>query len=261
MKTEVVEQLREDVTALKELVASSQRQIAQLQSQLTRLEDIEQIEKLQRCYGYYFERGMNAEIAELFAETPDARIVFRGFGGFAGRNVKPSWAKHLPGLDPAKYLHVLSMSSGIVDVAADGVTAKGRWYGHGMVAVPAPPLPQVSPDAINHFGFIAVYEVEYLKQDGVWKIKVLDLAMLCKVPKPGFVDPNRFEVIFLDPDNDAKRPEFRAMFDFPDDTKTSYPSAFTLPFHFPHPVTGQPTSERTRNAQYGFGDPQTSPPR
>jgi hypothetical protein len=82
--------------------------------------------------------------------------------------------------------------------------------------------------------------------------------MLCKLPNPGFVDQDRFEVVFLDPDNDAKRPEFRAMFDFPDDIRTSYPSAYTLPFHFPHPVTGQPTGERTRNMQFGFDDSKTS---
>jgi hypothetical protein len=243
MQNEPIEELCQDVLTLKELLASSQRQIAQLQSRLMRLEDVEQIKKLQRCYGYYFERGMNAEVAELFADTPDARILFRGFGGFVGSNVKASWTQHLPGLDPVKYLHVLSMSSGIIDVADDGLTAQGRWYGHGMVAVPAPPLPQLGPNAINHFGFTAVYEVEYLKQNTVWKIKVLDVAMLYKLPKPGFVDANRFEVVFLDPAEDAKRPEFRAMFDFLDDNQTNYPSAFTLPFHFPHPVTGLPTQQ------------------
>jgi SnoaL-like domain len=231
--------LQSDVENLREQIAGSQRIIAQLQRQLSRLEDIEQIKKLQRCYGYYFEHGMNAEVAELFADTPEARIYFRGFGGFKGSNVKASWSKHLPGMDPAKYLHVLAMSSGVIDVSEDGTIAKGRWYGQGMVAMPAPHIGEL---AINHFAFTAVYENEYIKQNGVWKIQVLDVAMLCKVPKPGIVDPQRFQVVFLDPAADAGRPEFRAMFDFVDDTQTSYPSAFVLPFHFPHPVTGRVTT-------------------
>lgn len=229
-----------EINAVRRFVESAREEISRLQRQVTRLEDIEQIKKLQRCYGYYFERGMNAEVAELFADTPDARIIFRGFGGFAGANVKASWAKHLPVRDRSRYLHVLSMSSGVVDVAADGETASGRWYGHGIVAVPAEPL---RPEAVNHFAFTAVYENSYAKIDGVWKIKVLDMAMLCNLPKPGYVDPQRFDVVFLDPADDAKTDAFREMFDFPDYTQTSYPSAFALPMHFPHPVTGRTTGD------------------
>jgi len=78
------------------------------------------------------------------------------------------------------------------------------------------------------------------EQPDLWKIKVLDVALLYKMPKPGFVDPQRFDVIYADPSEDVNtREDFRKMFDFPDDSQTSYPSAYTLPFHFPHPVTGR----------------------
>lgn len=237
--SEIDEQLRREVFELKSLVASAQRQNAQLNARLTALEDVELIRKLQHCYGYYFERGMNAEVADLFADSPDARICFRGFGGFRGANVRASWTKHLPGLDPAKYLHLLSMDNGIINVAPDGATAKARWYGHGMVAIPAGVS---SGNTINHFGFAAVYENEYVKQEGIWRILTLDVAMLYRLPKPGFVDPKLFEVVYLDPDDDARRPDFRAMFDFVDDVQTCYPSAYMLPFHFPHPVTGRVAS-------------------
>lgn len=238
------EDLETRVRNLENLVASSQEQVVALQRRLTRLEDVEQIKKLQRCYGYYFERGMNDEVAELFAQTADARIYFRGIGGFAGSNVKSSWTKHLPGKDPSKYLHLLSMTSGIVDVDPDGLTAEGRWYGYGNVAIP---MEEIGPDTINHFGFAAVYENKYVKENGVWKIKVLDVAMLYKIQNPGFVDAKRFNVVYVDPLEDVeKSEEFRKMFDFPERTPTNYPSAYTLPFHFKHPVTGLDTNEFAR---------------
>jgi hypothetical protein len=246
-----IEELEAKVRSLEKLVTSSQEQTAVLQRRLTRLEDVEQIKKLQRCYGYYFERGMNAEVAELFSESADARIYFRGIGGFAGANVKASWTKHLPGKDPSKYLHLLSMTSGIVDVDPDGLTAKGRWYGYGNVAIP---MEEISPDTINHFGFAAVYECEYVKENGVWKIQVLDVAMLYQFKNPGFVDPKRFDLMYANPLDDVEKSEdFRKMFDFPERTPTNYPSAFTLPFHFKHPVTDRETSEIVRNEKFGFG--------
>lgn len=243
-----IEELAAKIRSLENLVASSQEQVAVLQRRIACLEDIEQIKKLQRCYGYYFERGMNDEVAELFSERADARIYFRGIGGFAGSHVKSSWTKHLPAKDPSKYLHLLSMTSGIVDVDPDGLTAKGRWYGYGNVAIP---MEEISPDTINHFGFAAVYENEYVKENGVWKIKVLDVAMLYKIQDPGFVDARRFDVMYADPSEDVTREDFRKMFDFPENTQTNYPSAFTLPFHFKHPVTGRETREVERNEKSG----------
>lgn len=252
-----LQELEQRIRSLESLVESSQRQAAAVQGKITRLEDIEQIKKLQRCYGYYFERGMNKEIADLFADSADAAIYFRGIGGFAGPNAKASWAKHLPGKDPAKYLHVLAMTTGIVDVDSERGTALGRWYGWGMAAVP---MEEIGPDCVNNFAFGAVYENEYVKRDGVWKIKVLDVAMLFKVPKPGFVDPARFDVVYADPTEDANtREDFRKMFDFPDDIETNYPSAYTHPFHFKHPVTGEQTSEVARNAAFGL-TPKNLPP-
>lgn len=231
----------DDVTArldaLEKLARTSAEQVDRLQMRLTALEDIEAIKRLQRSYGYYFERGMNEEIAELFSEADDAAIYFRGIGGFLGRHAKQSWEKHLPGMGGATYLHVLMMSSGVVTLAPDGVSANGRWYGSGKVAIP---LDHIAPGAINHFEFFAVYENQYVKEDGVWKIKVLDVSMLFKSPNPGFVDEEKYKVVFFDPTEDAiMRGQVQKMFDFTDDVQTNYPSEYSLPFHFDHPVTGK----------------------
>lgn len=195
---------------------------------------------------------MNKEVGELFSEAENAAIHFRGIGGFLGANAKKSWDKHLPGMEGATYLHLLALTSGIVDVVADGSSARGRWYGWGLVAIPAD---AVRPGAINHFGFGAVYENEYVKENGVWKIRVLDIAMLVKFKNPGYVDEERFEIVYDDPTADAKsRDEFARMFDFRDGTETLYPSTYTLPFHFRHPVTGKVTSDVSRNAAAGYAD-------
>jgi hypothetical protein len=236
--------------ALEQRLARLEGELEELRTRIGVTEDIEAIKKLQHSYGYYFERGMNREVADLFSEAENAAIHFRGIGGFLGANAKKSWDKHLPGMDGPTYLHLLALTSGIIDVAPDGKTAKGRWYGWGLVAHPAD---VATPDAINHFGFGAVYENRYVKEGGVWKIQVLDLALLVKFKNPGYVDPERYDIVYVDPTADAQsRDEFAKMFDFRDQTPTIYPSAFTLPFHFRHPVTGKQTSDVARNAAAGF---------
>lgn len=237
---------------LEQRLEALEAELVGLKARLTRTEDIEAIKRLQHSYGYYFERGMNKEVADLFSEADDAEINFRGIGGFLGANAKKSWDKHLPGMDGPTYLHLLALTSGIIDVAPDGVTAQGRWYGWGLVAIPAD---AIKPGAINHFGFGAVYENRYVKEAGIWKIKRLDLALLVKFKNPGYVDPEQYEIVYDDPTADAQsRAEFAKMFDYRDDTPTVYPSAFTMPFHFRHPVTGEVTSDVARNAKAGFAD-------
>lgn len=230
-------------------LAQLEAELAHLRERQTRSEDVEAIRRLQYSYGYFFERGMNKEVGELFSEAADAAVHFRGIGGFLGPNAKKSWDQHLPGMDGPTYLHIIALTNGLIDVAPDGVNASGRFYGWGLVAIPAD---HIEAGAINHFAFGCVYENQYVKENGVWKIKVLEISMLVKFENPGFVDPGRFKIVYDDPTADAQsRDEFAKFFDFRDDTPTLYPSSYTLPFHFAHPVTGQPIGDVARNAAGG----------
>jgi hypothetical protein len=110
----------------------------------------------------------------------------------------------------------------IVHVAPDGRTAKARWHSFSQEAVHGD---------YAHWG-TGVYENEYIKQDGVWKILNLRLYTTMRttyedgwgktaLPKPGPI-----------PGRAPDRP--------PSVEYEAYPAAFVAPFHYENPVSGPP---------------------
>ena len=127
-------------------IAALEEQNKILQTQIDRINDIEEIKILQHCYGYYLEHFMGTEFADLFSNDPDAALIM--FGGKTQGLKGGSWV----GKDTINWsmryfsdenspnpevLHTLTMSTGVVHVAPDGKTAKGRWYGQGAVCIPS----------------------------------------------------------------------------------------------------------------------------
>src|SRR6185312_4461813 len=54
-----------------------------LDKRITRLEDMNQVEKLQRVYGYFVDKGQWTQLSELFAD--DATLEIGGKGLFLGK--------------------------------------------------------------------------------------------------------------------------------------------------------------------------------
>lgn len=204
-----------------------------LEDQIRTIQDIEEIKKLQRAYGYYLENWMTDEVADLFADGPDTVLLvhageFRGKEGvkryFRPRNEKR--VRRIPG-----FFHQVMQLSPIIDVAPDGKTAKGRWYGFGANASPV-------KDGVFQGWMDGVYENEYIKENGKWKIKKLCWYMYFFAP---------YQVGWVEPENQCD-PSFRHQ---PPDLSpdgpsedTFYPSQFIAPFHFDHPVSGKEISEK-----------------
>jgi hypothetical protein len=207
--------------------------IKTLESQVRKLNDIEEIQRLQKAYGYYLEHWMNEEIMDLFADSPD--LVFNGAEG--GKPELRKFFKSLKTLSGnPEFLHQAMQISGIVDVNSDGETAEGRWYGYGAVALPAGK--GVRPLTLN-----GIYTCEYIKEDGKWKIKKLVFhPVILAPPDEGWVKKERIAAIT--PVKRGKTAKPRK----PLDSDARYPSGYIVPFHFKHPVTGRKTGEAKRNA-------------
>src|SRR5271157_3126749 len=95
---------------------------------LRTLEDIEEINKLQRAYGYYLEQWEWHQMMDLFSTGPDVSVEAGPYGVYTGQEgIKQFFAREDKPRPPEK-LHVMMQISGIVDVETDGKTAKGRWY-------------------------------------------------------------------------------------------------------------------------------------
>ncbi len=212
--------LEDQVKKLKKLVKDKDKQLQELK-------DIEDIKRLQCAYGYYLEHWMGPEIIDCFADNPEVcgTFVEGTYKGPAGIRRYFGRAKEI---SPEMH-HMVMQVSPVITVSSNGKRAKGRWYGFGTVMMKA--TKPLNPSYMH-----VIYEMEYIKENGVWKILKLQLCLNYAYPQrelPGPVPGT--ENTKLDPDIFA---EF----------ETGYPSGYIYPMHFKHPVTGKETSEAKRNA-------------
>lgn len=135
-----------------------------LEIDLVRAEDVRAIKRLQRAYGYYADRGLWNELAELFTEDAVANYPSGGFDGKA--SIHAMFVQNLgqgrQGLAAGRiYNHTILQP--VVDLAADGATATGRWRVLGM-------LGRLGASAT---WADSLYRFDYVKQGGRWKIREL----------------------------------------------------------------------------------------
>lgn len=202
-------------------MAQLEQQVAALRAEMERVRDVEAVEKLQRAYGYYLDKGYWDEAAALF--TADATLESGVDGVYVGRErirerlMREGGGQPGPGLPYGELYHRMQLQP-VVDVAPDGRTAEGRWreialYGH------------FHRDAEWGAG---IYENEYVKQNGVWKIAGLHYY-------PNFVAPYEGGWARLAPvGRESRSAVARA---FPADRPPTllyapFPDTFTPPFHY-----------------------------
>jgi ketosteroid isomerase-like protein len=123
--------------------------------------DEHQIEVLQRTYGYLVDKNLWTQIADLF--TDDGTLEIGGRGVFVGKARVLQYLKYLGAPERGKLYDHTQMEP-VVSVASDGLTAKGRWRALIFGA-----------DLGKGLDFLgdAIYENEYRKENGVWKIAKL----------------------------------------------------------------------------------------
>ena len=212
-------------------------EVKELRKKVQRLEDVDAIKKLQRAYGYYLEHWMAEDIIDCFADGPDCSLKVAA-GYYQGKESLRDFFHHgkkdvvMEYATNGEFLHQVMQLAGVVDVDPDGLRAWGRWYGFGVNAFP------VKDNKINPGWMNGVYEVEYIKQNGTWKLMHVQWCMTMHAPYlVGWVDPDRRDDTRMDRPYDRPselRPDGRP-------EETLYPSGFICPFHFPNPVTGRKT--------------------
>jgi hypothetical protein len=205
-----------DATAL----AALQSRIAALEHRKTLVADSIEIERLQAAFGYYFDKALWDDVANLFAD--DGTIELALDGVYVGKARVREYLSALGGgragpregrLD--EHLQVMP----VVTLAADGLTAKARWRGIVLEG-------DYGGDA--HWGE-GPYENEYVKQNGVWRIKTLHWYQALFVPYAGGWQTN--------PDPTGGKLTSGVTPDRPPsvDYKT-WPETYIPPFSFPNPV-------------------------
>jgi hypothetical protein len=207
-------------------IKSLKKQVKARDRQIQTLRDIEAIKRLQCAYGYYLERWMSDEIIDCFSRRPEVSGTFVE-GTYKGpEGIRRYFGKGR--VMPPEFLHLVMQVSPVITVNKDAKTARGRWYGYGTI--------------LSHFTvpldptyMMVIYEMDYIKEDGVWKILHLRLNMHYTY---NFGNP---------PPASGDRPRIKLTPDVWAEYDTQYPSGYIYPFHYRHPVTGRETSEARRN--------------
>jgi hypothetical protein len=231
---DLAEQVK-DLSKLKTQVAALKKQVKEKDARILALEDIEAIKKLQCAYGYYLEHWMGEEIIDCFSKNPGVSATFVE-GTYKGPEGIRKYFGRMQETSP-EFMHQVMQVSPLVTLAEDGQTAKGRWYGYGAVAMPA-------GKGARQMYMSVVYEMDYIKEEGVWKIYRLELMMhYAYSPDKGWVSPEKLKAAEIPKEPMKLNPDEWAKYD------TGYPSGFILPHSFKHPVTGKVTTEAKRNSK------------
>lgn len=156
-------------------------QVAELADRLGKLEDITAIRRIQFAYGYYIDYCHYDDVIDLFAE--DAEVIFLSgvYKGHASiRRLYVEWIQQLfnqgrEGADDGFLFDHIQMQD-IVTVADDRQTAKGRF--RGVLLGGSHDIRKYRPEGVpQQFMESGIYENDYVRQDGVWKIKRLDYML------------------------------------------------------------------------------------
>lgn len=196
---------------------STDEKLASLQKRLERLQDANEVEIVQRTYGYFVDKAMWLEVSELFADSGTYEIGGRGV--FIGPKRVLEYLRVGLGTErPVEGRLINHMQfQPIVTVAADGKTANLRMKALVMSS--------------GGWGDV-IYENRYVKENGIWKIAAIRAPFVMYSSNEGWAKvttPNTRPESFAPPPDRM-----------PTEIYLTYPSPYIVPFHYPNPVTGKP---------------------
>jgi hypothetical protein len=189
-----------------------------LGDRIGQLEDLSEVENLQRAYGYYVDKSLWYDLADLWTE--DGTLEIGGRGVFLGKDrVFEYMSVGLGAVGPKPgLLYDHQQFQPIVTINPDGRTAEAR----AIAFV-------TSSGGWGH----NYYENDYVKEDGVWKFASLHGP---------FNMYSGYDIGWLDNTTLNTFPEkFPPPPDLPPTViYLTFPNYYVEPFHYPNPVTGDP---------------------
>jgi hypothetical protein len=154
-------------------VSVSVEELHALAARVLYLEDMTAIQKLQAAYVHSLFTQRYESIPALFARSAaDVRVEFSDSGVFDGRDSVERLYNAFARTRDVPGFFILHMAvNPYIEIAADGLSAKSHW---------------LSPGAANSPGgsswIWGPYYVDYVKEDGEWKILHSNLAPLFRNP-------------------------------------------------------------------------------
>lgn len=162
---------------------TEQELLEELTQKLERLEAAQACRNLMGLYSYYHCAFRNKEYVELWAKRDDDLLVmpwgeYKGFEGIKACYLQD----HGDRSDPEVYARhkgsvmIHEMDTEVLEVAADGMTAKGAWLSPGSET-----YVDRAGDGKSHAEWCwGKYAVDFIREDGQWKFWHMRLYPLFK---------------------------------------------------------------------------------
>ncbi len=196
------------------------RRAGLLLSRVQRLADEQQIENLQRIYGYYTDRGYWDQAADLFADKATMEVAQQGV--YVGRDrIRQYLAHQSPsGLTPG-WLNDHIQLQIVATVSRNGKTAWSRSREFAMTG-------KLGASGQWSEG---IYENRFVKENGVWKFAAVHFypTFITDYDKGWGKDAQPAPGLLADLPPDRPPTQVYAI----------YPKAHVPPFHYRNPVTEQ----------------------
>ncbi|MBN1655939.1 MAG: nuclear transport factor 2 family protein [Deltaproteobacteria bacterium] len=216
-----------------------QIRIEELENKIGIQEDIEAIRTLMYTYTYYMDRALFSQVLDLFSENT-VSCEAGGRGVYLGKEGCRTLWMNIWGIyggaeDKFRYgaLAEHYVTKLVITVAPDRQSAKSR--GHYFSIGGVFNRPEYTSMQTG------IYRLDYVKEDGVWKISKFWL--------PFTTTGYNFSTWSSEPGYSGCPSS-----DYPPDEPTTFyhpfPEVYVVPFHYPNPVTGQEVP------QNGYTDPQ-----
>jgi hypothetical protein len=188
--------------------------LAELEAEVKRLKeqvaenawakDYLEIWKLQSLYAHLYHIGKRKEVVELFAQkTPGVNMEIEDSGVYEGiDSIRRFWTtvfaeKRMvtPG-----FLAIHMTLNPVIEINKARDRAKGIWHSHGFASM-------VWDGQLKQFLCLGKYDMEYVKEDGVWKFFkfAYRITFMCPYEK-GWVDQPIVASIAKSPDNNPDKP-------------------------------------------------------
>ena len=202
-------------------ISEYRERIKVLKTKVQRIKDCNDIKRLQRIFGYYFDRGLWDEMADLFSEN--ATLEYARDGVYTGkekiRKYFYAFGGNKSGLREGQLNEHFQLMP-VITLSDDGLTAKGRWRDLSLQG-------QYGKEAFWGEG---PYENEYIREDGVWKISKLCWYQTILVSYEGGWAKNKDanQGIYV---SKTLKPDMPLKKDY-----GYWPETFLPPFHFSNPV-------------------------
>lgn len=226
-----------------------EKKLNEMDNRMGILEDTQAIRNLHYAYGYYIDKCLYEDVVDLFAENGEVHFfggVFRGKEQGVRRLYVGNFLQGFTGGKPGPVYGFLldhPQMQDVIHVAPDRKTAKARFrclmQAGSHESSPSAKAAIAKGETPMVWWEGGIYENSYVKENGVWKIQILNYNPLwhadyasgwgkSKMIYDGTASPKLYPENPTGPDAPMENPP------------ATWPNTSIVPFHYMNPVTGKP---------------------